>query len=138
MRLRSAALEPPPVQAAGSPANCAVGPDCNACAKIGDGGGTTTLQTSAIDPGTMTQVADAEFQTMPLNAPAPPAISLDEDERARVTSLLADRIGPVAAALLKKEMKQAKSLTDLTAKLALAIPDETERRVFFEAMGNIS
>lgn len=105
-----------------------------ACARIGDGGGTSALTMPTGSSGDLTQPVDNESLTMAMNETAVPAFELDENETARVVGLLADRIGPVASILVKRELKKAGSLADLTTQLAKAIPDEGLRRSFFDSM----
>jgi len=109
-----------------------------ACVRIGDGGGTSALDKQAGSSGDLTQPVDPDLLTMAMNAEPQPSFVLDETETVRVVRLLADRIGPVASVLVKREMKQARSLADLTSNLARAIPDEHMRRSFFDAMNTSS
>jgi serine/threonine protein kinase len=105
-----------------------------ACARIGEGGGTSALIMPTGSSGDLTQTVDTDSLTMAMNETAVPTFELDDDETARVVKLLTERIGPVAPVLVKREMKKAGNLADLTANLAQAIPDEHSRRSFFEAM----
>jgi hypothetical protein len=61
------------------------------------------------------------------------ALDLDDGARERVTRLLADHIGPVASVLVRREMKRARDLDDLAARLAGAIPDDAGRGAFAAA-----
>jgi hypothetical protein len=109
-----------------------------ACARIGEGGGTSALKMPTGSSGDLTQPVDTDFLTMAMNETTQPAFELDESDTTRVVKLLAERIGPVASMLVKREMKSAASLADLTTNLALAIPDEHLRRSFLDEMNTTS
>jgi hypothetical protein len=105
-----------------------------ACARIGEGGGTSALNMPTGSSGDLTQPVDTDLLTVAMNQADVPSFELDENEKARVVGLLAEKIGPVASVLVKRELKKVGSLADLTASLARSIPDEHSRRSFFEAM----
>ena len=105
------------------------------CDRIGDGGGSTAFPSPSQISSAMTVPFDSGNLTVPMDSSASPAFVLDEEETNRVAGLLADRIGPVAATLVRREMKKASSLTDLVEKLARSIPDENLRRTFAQAVG---
>ncbi len=101
-----------------------------ACARIAEGGATTAIETQVDVTGAMTQPIAASQPSVA----ATPALTLEEATVSRIVGLLADRIGPVARVLVNREMKQARSLNDLTATLAEAIPDPQDRQSFTAAV----
>lgn len=107
------------------------------CERIGAGGGSTVVPWSDSGFGSRSgseAEVDPSFLTLPLKPVSRSSFSLDEPQMTRVVKLLADKIGPVARMLIKKEMKKASSLAELTTTLARSIPNEADRRSFLDAM----
>jgi serine/threonine-protein kinase len=117
-----------------------------ACERIGEGGGTKPPHGRTDPPADRSAAAtmplDRGAATMPIGSHTPPppprpAFTLDETQTGHVVGLLAQRIGPVARALVRREAPGATSMSDLTKKLAASIPDEGDRKAFVEAMSRL-
>ena len=65
------------------------------------------------------------------------AAALDPEVLSTVTRHLADRIGPVARVLVKREAAAGSGLTELAGLLAEQIPDPAARRGFLEAIARL-
>lgn len=104
------------------------------CGRVMAGGGTSTVTTPAPFFEALTQPVDPSARTPVPQAPRTPEFSLEAETRARIVSLLSDRIGPIASLLVRKEAPRSHSLDDLAERLARAIPDADQRRSFTEAV----
>lgn len=99
------------------------------CLRLGEGGGTSV---AAAPVG---EASDPDARTIALSAAAPAPWGLATDDQARLTALLAGHIGPVAATLVRRELKRAAGRDDLVARLADAIPERAGRAAFIAAAG---
>jgi class 3 adenylate cyclase len=87
-------------------------------------------EAAKIVPGTARETVPASAAPAP---PAPaPALALEDALRAQLESLLARRIGPMAAVLLKRALMTAQNRRALVDALAAAV-DDAEERAQFEA-----
>jgi class 3 adenylate cyclase len=88
-------------------------------------------EAAKIVPGTARETPPASAAPAP-PAPPAPALALEDALRARLESLLARRIGPMAAVLLKRALTTAQNRRALVDALAAAV-DDAEERAQFEA-----
>lgn len=102
--------------------------------RVAAGGGTSIVTTPEPFFEALTQPVDPRARTPLPQSARTPALNLDADVQARIVGLLAERIGPIASLLVRRELPRSQSLDDLAERLARAIPDADQRRIFREAM----